>query len=209
MTLYFANPTTLAIPHMVAGTLGWIDTPNQGNTRPHGTRWCADNGCFNDTKFDEGKWWRWLQSHPDVEHCVFATAPDVVGDAEATLARSAPWLPKIRQLGYPAAYVAQDGSDIHPPPWDDFDVLFIGGTDAFKLGPIARGLIHEAKTRGMWVHCGRVNSYKRMRAMEALNVDSVDGTYLKFHPTGNLADLLHWTHKIRTEPGMFQIGELA
>lgn len=206
--LYFANPNSpQARRAMEEGLIGWIDTPNQGNIRPAGIRWCADNGCFNDAKFDLDKWWRWLQKHDDVEHCVFATAPDVVGDAAGTIARSAPWLGRIRSLGYPAAFVAQDGADKHPPPWNDFDVLFVGGTTEFKLGPTARQLIAEARGRGMWVHVGRVNSYRRLRAMEALGCNSVDGTCLRFGPDINLARLNRWLNRMHRQPGMFKIGE--
>jgi len=127
--LYFANPcgggpVTAA---MQAGSLGFIDTPAQGNKRPEGVTWCADNGAFSD-KFDEGKWWRFLVDNAHAAStCAFAVAPDVVGDARATLARSAPWLPRIRALGYPAALVAQNGLENLVTPWDDFDALFIGG----------------------------------------------------------------------------------
>ena len=41
-----------------------------------------------------------------------------VGDAAATLTRSAPMLPRIRALGYPAALVAQDGLEHLAVPWD-------------------------------------------------------------------------------------------
>ena len=126
--IYFANPTGGALTHMLNGELGFIDTPLQGNRRPAAIPfWCADNGCFNDSRFDVEKWWAWLESHvADIETCVFATAPDVVGDHGATLKRSRPWLPKIRGLGYKAAFVAQDGATIDTTPWQNFDVLFIG-----------------------------------------------------------------------------------
>src|SRR5690242_10191187 len=106
---------------MQAGDLGYIDTPAQGNKRPAGVTWCADNGAFSD-KFDEGKWWRFLTANAyAAADCLFAVAPDVVGDAVATIERSLPWLPKIRALGYPAAFVAQDGQESLPVPWDEFD----------------------------------------------------------------------------------------
>ena len=85
------------------------------------------------------------------------------GDAAATLTRSAPFLPAIRALGYPAALVAQDGLEDLDVPWDDFDVLFIGGSTEWKLGPHARALAAEAKARGKGVHMGRVNSQRRRR----------------------------------------------
>jgi hypothetical protein len=108
--LYFANPTAQAIDLMRQGVIGFIDTPLQGNIRPSGVVWCADNGCFNDARFDETRWWKWLETYAgDAASCLFATAPDVKSDAAATLERSMPWLPKIRALGFPAAFVAQDG----------------------------------------------------------------------------------------------------
>jgi hypothetical protein len=104
-----------------------FDTPAQGNKRPDGVVWCADNGAYSD-KWEETKWWAWLvKNAPYAESCLFATAPDVVGDAEATIERSRPWLPKIRALGYKVAFAAQDGQENLPVPWDEFDVLFLGG----------------------------------------------------------------------------------
>jgi hypothetical protein len=199
--LYFANPcgadvTTL----MEAGKLGFIDTPGQQNIRPSGVTWCADNGAFSD-RFDEDKWWRFLLKHaPDADTCVFAVAPDVVGDAQATLDRSIPWLPKIRALGYPAAFVAQDGVQNLTVPWDEFDALFIGGTDNFKLGPHARTITTEAKQRGKWVHMGRVNSQRRFMYATAIGCDSVDGTYLTFGPDTNLPKLLAWLRTLDQLP---------
>lgn len=120
-------------------------------------------------------------------------APDVVGNAWLTHIESLPWLPRIRELGYPAAYVAQDGIEKHPMmPWPDFDVLFIGGTTDFKLGPIARELARQAKDEGKHVHMGRVNSLKRLRYANSIGCDSVDGTYLAFGPDYNLKVLLRW-----------------
>lgn len=87
--IYFANPVTGSRPHMQAKTFGYIDTPLQGNKRPPGVMWCADNGCFNDQRFTIERWWKWLQKNADdIDLCYFATAPDVVGDHEATLERS-------------------------------------------------------------------------------------------------------------------------
>ena len=192
--IYFANPSTEAIrERMRAGELAWIATPFQGNVRPRGIRWCADNGCFNDKKFSYDKWWAWLERHAvDSADCVFATAPDVLEDHAATLERSRPWLKRIRQLSYPAAFVAQDGAQIETIPWDEFDVLFIGGSTDWKLGPEARALIAYAKSLGMWVHCGRVNSGRRYRLMATLGVDSADGTFLVRAPDINLPRMQRW-----------------
>jgi hypothetical protein len=192
--LYFANPSTPKVrAAMTAGLLNVIDTPKQGNIRPAGAAWCADNGCFGKGYPGDTAWYGWLTANAgDAATCVFAVAPDVVGDAAATLARSLPWLPKIRALGYPAAFVAQDGLTPETCPWGEFDVLFIGGTTDWKLGREARQLIREAKARGKWVHMGRVNSEKRMRYARAVGCDSVDGTYITFGPDVNLPDVLGW-----------------
>jgi len=204
MALFFANPTSSPKVRdaMATGVLGYIDTPNQGNLRPEGVAWCADNGCFSTNYVGDEKWFAWLERNAyAAESCAFATAPDVVGDAAATLERSLSWLPKIRALGYPAAFVAQDGLEHHPIPWDQLDVLFIGGTTQWKLGAAVRRIVGEAKRRGKHVHMGRVNSLRRHRYAQAIGCDSVDGTYLTFGPDVNAPKLLAWVDRIRTEDG--------
>lgn len=194
--IYFANPTGAKIVRqaMRDGLLGYIDTPAQGNKREPGVPWVADNGCFGAGWPGYEDWFSWLERNAnDAATCVFATAPDVVGDAEATLARSLSWLPQIRALGYPAALVAQDGLESLDVPWDAFDVLFIGGTTEWKLGRHVRALVREAKLRGKHVHMGRVNSGARWRYAEHIGCDSVDGTYLVFGPDANLPKLLAWS----------------
>jgi hypothetical protein len=202
MTTYFANPSTVADEPMRAGLIAYIDTPRQGNKRPAGVRWCADNGCFSD-KFDEPAWWAWLVANAgDAADCSFAVAPDVVGDAVATLERSRPWLAKIRDLGYPVAFVAQDGIEETVIPWDEFDALFVGGSTEFKLGEVALEVILQAKRRGKYVHVGRVNSRKRFLAFAELEVDgepavdSVDGTFVTYAPKQNIHRLLSWVHEL-------------
>lgn len=192
--MYLANPCSPAVVEaMNDRRLGFIDTPRQRNRRPAGVTWCADNGCFGTGYPGDDAWLQWLADNAhDAGTCLFATAPDVVGDAVATLARSAPWLPAIRALGYPAALVAQDGLESLPVPWDSFDVLFLGGSTEWKLGAAARELVREAKARGKHVHCGRVNSEKRFRYAQAIGCDSADGTFLTFGPDRNLPAVLAW-----------------
>jgi hypothetical protein len=196
------------IASMRAGDLGYIDTPAQGNKRPEGVTWAADNGCFGKGYPGDGEWFAWLRRNAaDASSCLFAVAPDVVADAAATLERSRPWLPRIRSLGYPAALVAQDGLEDLDVPWDEFDVLFIGGSTEWKLGPYARAVIHEAKRRGKWVHMGRVNSEKRYRYAHALGCDSADGTFLVFGPDKNLPRLKTWLRS--ADQGLLDFGEPA
>jgi hypothetical protein len=205
------------IAAMESGELGFIDTPAQGNKRPAGVTWCADNGAYSD-KFDEAKWWKFLTDNAaDAGTCLFAVAPDVVGNAAETLTRSMQWLPKIRALGYPAAFVAQDGLERRsviddPKWWDTFDVLFIGGTTEWKLGPAARELAAAAKHYGKRIHVGRVNSEKRFRYAAApypfgLGADTADGTFLTFGPLKNLPRLKTWLRSV--DQGAFDLGVIA
>lgn len=132
---YFANPCRVAVPAMLTRPdLAMIVTPKQGNRLPPGVIWCADNGCGPGKNGvgagypgDEG-YLAFLAGLADRQgDCLFATAPDVVGDAAATLARSRPMFAKIRAAGYAVALVAQEGLDQLDVPWDEFDWLFIGG----------------------------------------------------------------------------------
>lgn len=202
---YFANPSTSAVREAMATTpqLGAIATPRQGHTLTvlaAGVAWCADNGCFGTRYPGDEAWLAWLGVLSEYSPtCAFATAPDVVGDAQATLQRSTPWLPRIRALGYPAALVAQDGLTPATTPWADIDALFIGGTTEWKLGPEARTLTTEAKARGLHVHMGRVNTARRYRYAAAIGCDSADGTTLAKFPS-SLPIVLGWLSHHATSP---------
>ena len=165
--------------------------------------WAADNGCFaQGDRFDLDRYLGWLAGLDYRQTCLWATAPDVMGDAVATWARSEPVLAQIRDLGYRAAFVAQDGLCLayldHPwqdgTRWDAFDCLFIGGSTNFKLS--ASDLVIAAKQRGKLVHMGRVNSRKRLALAQSWGCDSADGTYLKFGPAKNLPKLVGWLEEL-------------
>lgn len=142
------------------------------------------------------------QCQPWGPRCLFATAPDVVGDAAATWALSAPALPAIRELGYRAALVAQDGLESLPLDWDSFDCLFVGGTTRWKLSEAAYRLAAEAKRRGKWVHLGRVNSWQRLRAAHAAGYDSADGTCLAFNPPQYVREIAGWLDRTKRQPAL-------
>lgn len=196
--LYLGNPSSAKVRDaMNSGLIGTIITPKQGNKLPEAATWIADNGCFGKGYPGDQKWIEWLATYTDhLGRCLFATAPDVVGDAAATLERSAPHLPTIRALGYKAALVAQDGLEVLNIPWDTFDALFIGGSTEWKLGSAARKIAAEAKSRGKWVHMGRVNSARRWAYAEMIGCDSVDGTFLAFGPDKNLIRLSRWVNEV-------------
>lgn len=161
--------------------------------------WAADNGCFTNPDLDVSKYLEWLEKlMPYQQTCLFATAPDVVGDARKTWERSRDVLGKIRELGFAAALVAQDGIEDSTIHWDEFDCLFIGGTTEWKVN--AHSLCREARERGKWVHMGRVNSLRRMLIARFAGCHSTDGTQLAFAPDKKYEQLQKWLDFIATQP---------
>lgn len=195
-------------PHLDRGVIGVMTNPKIGNFRDPAWAWAADNGCFNaKTYVGDGAWFAWL-TRQDPTGCLFAVAPDVVADHEATIARSLPWLARIRSADFPAAFVLQNGATVDSVPWDAFDVAFIGGDDAFKLGG-ADHLIAEAQARGKAVHVGRVNSDRRFQRFALMGVDSCDGTFLAFGPETNTPRLLAWIRRHATQPALWMTHALT
>jgi hypothetical protein len=184
--------------------IGVMLSYNAGKQRVIGHKcWAADNGCFSQPKkYTDDGFLSWLDKI-DRTGCLFAVAPDVVADAAATLDRAAPMLPKIRRLGFAAAFVGQDGATPDSLPWPDFDALFIGGSTEWKLSGMAADLIAEGKRQGKWVHMGRVNSWARISAADALGVDSVDGTFIAYAPDKNTLKVLDWTDRINNQFRLF------
>src|SRR5690242_12038166 len=101
-----------------SANVGHLIVPRQWNTsldlQPQ--RHAFDNGAF--TGFDEGAFIRMLERFASVPGALFVTAPDVVGDAASTLARWPFWSKLIRGLGWPPAFVAQDGLTPDRVPWE-------------------------------------------------------------------------------------------
>lgn len=192
------------------GLLATPDTYHAATTLTYRT-WALDNGAFGAWKrgepFDLPRWLQWLASWPapagvrfgnqgtsresrlmiqesrsmGTLGCLFAVAPDVVGDFKATWETSSPWFETVRRLGFPVALAAQNGMEDDPRPWDEsdrWDCLFIGGDDAFKDGQDALELAAEARRHGKWVHVGRVNTKGRIMHWAGL-ADSMDGTLLR------------------------------
>jgi hypothetical protein len=197
--LYFTPPVKIARPVIAAGQLGQMVTPNQGNRVVDGARWIFDNGRFSTKGWTPERYFDALEKHAGTPGCVFAVVPDVVADAAGTNRLWAKWDRGLRRHGYPIGYVIQDGAT-SIPRW--CDAIFVGGSDAFKLGPEARALVALAKRHGKWVHMGRVNSFKRLAYAAEIGCDSADGTFLVFHPTHNMERLNGWLERLaatRTE----------
>lgn len=202
--LYLATASTEPVRDaMRAGLLGVIAQPGSNSLDGlDGLPWVADNGCFADD-WEPERWLRWLtRQTAHTASCLFATVPDVVGDHQATLERWGEWAPRVEALGFPPAFVLQDGADPADVEALDARAVFIGGDPRrhpeWKLGPEARAIATDARRRGLHVHMGRVNSRKRIRY--ALDFcDTADGTYLKYGPRINLPRLLRFLRTAHAE----------
>lgn len=175
-------------------------------------KWAADNGAFTKSRkgFSEPMFRAMLTLEPlrtYIARCLFVVAPDkltvaadgtVCGDARGTLAQFPAWSPVIRGAGFPVALVAQDGLEgmLDAVPWDLLDVLFIGGSDDWKVSESARICLAEARSRGKRTHVGRVNSFERLALVSSMLTDSADGTFLVFGPDNNLPRMRRWFAKM-------------
>lgn len=185
--------------------LGLMIQPDTGTNLKilnEGTLFGIDNGCYRQgEKFSLKKYLKRLKVLQKLQkQCLFATAPDVVGNARETWKRSEEVLPEIRALGYKAALVAQDGMEDYPIRWGAFDCLFIGGSTKWKLSEDSFQIAKEARQNGCWIHLGRVNSRRRIRIAYQAGCDSVDGTHLVFKPDKHLDQLKRWMEELRKQP---------
>lgn len=115
-----------------------------------------------------------LAAHPGLR---FVTVPDVPFDAAGTLQAFWEWAPMMSAL--PLAFCVQDGANAAGVPWGwpGLRALFMAGGTDYKLGVEMAAVCREGKRRGLWIHAGRVNTWKRVEYLLGLDfVDSIDGT---------------------------------
>lgn len=209
--MYLTGATNREIEQrLIANGIGLMLNPASGYRPEQIQRYPAyaiDNGCFAaGDSFDVKAWLSFVeQFKPVANRCLFVVAPDVVGDAAATRERCRDILPIIRDMGFPAAFVAQDGQESLPVPWSAFDCLFIGGSTDWKLSEPAYGLVTEAKRRGRWAHMGRVNGWRRFRACLVSGFDSCDGTYIAFNPTEFAERSERWMQRARLQRRLWEV----
>lgn len=154
---------------------------------PAGTRICVDNGAW--TAFQSGQEWD-AQGFVRMAHAIcgdaeFVIAPDVVGQREASLARTREWLPWCAKQCRRVLVAAQDGMEARDvaPFLSERVGIFVGGSTEWKLDTLAMwaGL---ARSKGAYCHVGRVNTIRRINRCSATGVDSCDGTSaIKFPST--------------------------
>jgi hypothetical protein len=138
--------------------------------------YALDNGAYgafkNAREWDENGWrallaWAAAQPSPPL----WALAPDVVQNRDATLRMWDRFSPVLRLMGLRSAFAVQDGMQFADVPTDDC-VLFLGGSTEWKLTAIAPWC---ARFPGR-VHIGRVNTGKRLKICAHAGAVSVDGT---------------------------------
>jgi hypothetical protein len=194
MKVFVSGATTTVRKFWHEPVIGRLLVPLDGN-RPDALpmeplRWALDNGAFS--HFDEVAFQNMMERFEIYTGCAFCAAPDVLGDAAATLALFPWWSGRIRRCGFPVALVAQDGLLSSQVPWGEIDALFIGGSTEFKEGSAARTLISYAKARGKWCHMGRVNSRRRLWYALDIGVDSIDGSGFSKWPAVRLPLVIRW-----------------
>ena len=142
-----------------------------------------DNGAFSGfpaDKFDRLLSRQEQAGQQRINDCLFVTVPDIVGNARRTLElwsrrerwfkeHNSEWMKKL-------AFVAQDGIENMEIPWDEMSCLFVGGKDPWKDSQSAADIVRTAKTLGLWVHVGRVNTPKRFEHFLQLGADTCDGS---------------------------------
>jgi hypothetical protein len=133
------------------------------------------------------------RSLPDTppENFLWVVVPDVVADAAETY-RWFQWLaPSMSDL--PLAFVVQDGAGDVGLPWDapNLRCLFLGGSDEYKLSTEMAQIAVAGKERGLWIHGGRCNSFRRVRHFAAIGCDSFDGTGASKWPS-KVQEYLEW-----------------
>lgn len=185
--------------------LGHLLTPKNRNGMASllstGLLWAADNGCFNG--LDDRAFRRLLGRVAGQPRLLWVACPDRVGDARVTIELFDQWEPELRAAGIPVAFVGQDGQEDFEVPWGMCECFFVGGSTEWKLSLTAADLMAEAKRRGKWVHVGRVNSLKRMRAMHDRGADSIDGSSASMFGDVYARKYLRWLVGLERQPTLF------
>jgi len=128
---------------------------------------------------------------PVPENLLWVVVPDVVADAAETY-RYFQWLhPSMADL--PMAFAVQDGAGNVGIPWDapNLRCLFLAGSDRYKLSSEMAEIAAAGKARGLWIHGGRCNSFRRARHFGAIGCDSFDGTGASKFPS-KVQKYLEW-----------------
>lgn len=165
------------------GDVGMVLMPGPGWQNPT-CPYALDNGVFHN--WQKGRLWgqemhcEWLQmlgKVPADRPPLWVLLPDAVMDWPRTLELIGIYLPVVRAKGWPVAIALQNGCDFNEVLGFGPDWVFVGGDDDWKEANVGRAceFFHAHQVN---VHCGRVNTARRIRLCQSAGVDSVDGTTL-------------------------------
>lgn len=158
---------------------GWrLMVSARGVLRSEGFPYALDNGAW--TAFQKGE----AFDIPAFERAYtllgdgadFVIAPDVVASAEASLALTREWLPRLDAARLVLVSV-QDGmrfgdvADLVSPRVG----VFMGGSTEWKLANVVRWG-RWCRDHGVYYHVGRVNTVRRIRLCHDAGADSFDGS---------------------------------
>lgn len=124
---------------------GHITAAYGGSKIEPGRYWAVDNGAFVG-RFNPNEFTNYLEQNEADEYCLFVVAPDVIFNAPATMDSFRYWAWRIKEAGWPVAFVAQDGQESFDLP-PEYDCLFIGGSTEWKMSKHVRKLIRDAKKK--------------------------------------------------------------
>jgi hypothetical protein len=107
---------------------------------------------------------------------LFLVVPDSVGDGGETLKLWGEWESRLSRYRVPLALAVQDGMTVHDVcQLENFDLendfIFVGGSTQWKLQTLNEWTKNFNK-----VHCGRVNTWRRLWQCKKAGCISVDGT---------------------------------
>jgi hypothetical protein len=147
-----------------------------------GMQYAFDNMCFgawrNETEWDAAAWHiRAMQLRMrGFPPPLFAVVPDLPAKGQESLEFSAKHLELVPQE-FPKALALQDGMTYQSvkPYLKDYEYLFIGGSDAFKLH--AADWTKFARDHGKKIHYARASTLEKLEWALHLEVDSLDSTF--------------------------------
>lgn len=209
MMIFVSGATATHRRYAHTGRFGHLLTPSNGNSMrailATGLPFACDNDAFTKPGFSPDGFRRLLVKAGGQPRCRFVACPDVVGDAKATLERFDAWAPEIAAAGLPVALVGQDGAEDMELPWGRLDAFFVGGSTGWKESRAAMDLCGEANRQGLWVHVGRVNSFRRLRKVfDWGSVDSMDGGCLSRWSNHHFPRFKHFLDRLEQQPLLWE-----
>jgi hypothetical protein len=134
----------------------------------------------------------------------WVVAPDVVGQALPSLAQTKDWLAFCLDHCPRVLVALQDGMSprmVHRLPLTGRLGFFVGGSTEWKKATLPMwGQL--ARSIGMWLHVGRVNTARRIRLCQMAGAHSFDGT-----SASRYAVTLPELDEARRQEALWKIGE--